>query len=68
LVEFYHSNFIINTNGISSKFTIDHNRELKFLDVEVGLSDVVKMNLIDQLKQTLSTSVDNSHKALNYRL
>jgi hypothetical protein len=35
-LEFYHSNFIINTNGISSKFTIDHNRELKFLDVEVA--------------------------------
>jgi len=28
---------------------------------------VVKMNLIDQFKQTWSTSVDNSPKALNYR-
>ena len=35
---------------------------------EKWLSDVVKMNLIDQFKQTWSTSVDNSHKALNYRL
>jgi hypothetical protein len=32
------------------------------------LSNVVKINLIDQLKQTWSTSVDNSTKALNYRL
>jgi len=30
--------------------------------------NVVKMNLIDQFKQTWSTSVDNSPKALNYRL
>jgi hypothetical protein len=32
------------------------------------LSNVVRMNLIDQFKQTWSTSVDNSPKALNYRL
>ena len=32
------------------------------------LGNVVKMNLIDQSKQTWSTSVDNSPKALNYRL
>ena len=32
------------------------------------LSNVVKMNLIDQFKQTWSTSIDNSSKALNYRL
>jgi len=32
------------------------------------MSNVVKMNLIDQFKQTWSTSVDNSPKALNYRL
>jgi hypothetical protein len=32
------------------------------------LSNVVKMNLIDQFKQTWSTSVDNWPKALNYRL
>ena len=30
--------------------------------------NVVKKNLIDQFKQTWSTSVDNSPKALNYRL
>jgi len=35
---------------------------------EKWLSNVVKMNLIDQFKQTWSTSVDNSPKALNYRL
>ena len=35
---------------------------------ETWLGNVVKMNLIDQFKQTWSTSVDNSHKALNYRL
>jgi hypothetical protein len=32
------------------------------------LNNVVKMNLIDQFKQTWSTSIDNSSKALNYRL
>ena len=32
------------------------------------LSNVVKMNLIDQFKQTWSTSTDYSSKALNYRL
>ena len=32
------------------------------------LSNVVKMNLINQFKQTWSTSIDNSSKALNYRL
>ena len=32
------------------------------------MSNVVKMNLIDQFKQTWSTSVENSPKALNYRL
>ena len=32
------------------------------------LSNVVKMNLIDQFKQTWSTSIDNSSNALNYRL
>jgi hypothetical protein len=35
---------------------------------ETWLGNVVKMNLIDQSKQTWSTSVDNSPKALNYRL
>ena len=35
---------------------------------ETWLGNAVKMNLIDQFKQTWSTSVDNSHKALNYRL
>jgi hypothetical protein len=35
---------------------------------EKWLSNVVKINLIDQFKQTWSTSVENSPKALNYRL
>jgi hypothetical protein len=35
---------------------------------EKWLGNVVKMNLIDQSKQTWSTSVDNSFKAVNYRL
>jgi hypothetical protein len=35
---------------------------------EKWLSNVVKMNLIDKFKQTWSISVDNSPKALNYRL
>ena len=35
---------------------------------EKWLSNVVKMKLIDQFKQTWSTSVDNSPKPLNYKL
>ena len=35
---------------------------------EAWLGNVVKMNLIDQFKQTWSSSVDNSFKAVNYRL
>ena len=35
---------------------------------EKCLGNVVKMNLIDQFKQTWSTSIDYSSKALNYRL
>jgi hypothetical protein len=35
---------------------------------EKWLSNVVKMNLIDKFKQTWSTSVENSPKALHYRL
>jgi hypothetical protein len=47
---------------------INNETRLPTLYPDKWLSNVVKMNLINQFKQTWSTSIDNSSKALNYRL
>jgi hypothetical protein len=57
-----------NIQNILNKSDLSYIRLYQSCISEKWLSNVVKMNSIHQFKQTSSTSVDNSSKALKYRL